>query len=70
MPRKGICFSQTREGGYTKVTELRLFVLWPRGVRRLADGKPGALHRLIYAGLATLTVALVLLSVNLIRHRG
>jgi hypothetical protein len=36
----------------------------------MADGKPGALHWLIYAGLATLTVALVLLGVNLIRHRG
>jgi len=36
----------------------------------MADDKPGALHRLIYAGLATLTGALVLLGVNLIRHRG
>ena len=40
------------------------------GALTMADGKPGALHRLIYAGLATLTVALVLLGVNLIRHRG
>jgi len=36
----------------------------------MGDGKPGALHRIIYAGLATLTVALVLLGVSLIRHRG
>jgi hypothetical protein len=36
----------------------------------MVDGRPGALHRLIYAALTTLTVALLLLGVNLIRHRG
>jgi hypothetical protein len=40
------------------------------GALTMADGKPGALHWLIYAGLATLAVALVLLGVNLIRDRG
>src|SRR5438128_7416441 len=30
MPRTGVCFSQTREGGYTKMTELRLYVLRPQ----------------------------------------
>lgn len=40
------------------------------GALTMADGKPGALHRLIYAGLATLTVALLVLGVNLIHHRG
>jgi len=36
----------------------------------MGDGKPGALHRIAYVGLATLTVARVLFGVHLIRHRG
>jgi hypothetical protein len=40
------------------------------GALTMADGKLGALHWLIYAGLATLALALVLLGVNLIRDRG
>jgi len=40
------------------------------GALTMADGRPGALYWLIYAGLATLAIALVLLGINLIRERG
>ena len=56
--------------GYSAASPLLISGGFFAGALTMADGKPGALHRLIYAGLATLTVALVLLGVNLIRHRG